>query len=425
MTIPLPPLVKGPEKRARFQAVWDQMCDPASLWDSKLPPLRDINATFGDLSTLPCIGRGRFGEVRVGSLPTIEQKYQQQLCAIKIVHKQSVLTTWQQLVIRAERDALLAFAACSDHSKPLWCSRLHYCIQDDLNLYFVMDFEPGGDLCSLIHSASPLTESVAAFYLAELALAIHTLHEGAGYAHRDIKPANIVFDQFGHTRLIDFGTARQISDSRLAHDLVGTPEYIAPEVYLCDSTHGYSHRCDWWSFGVCAYEILTGINPFRCVPESPAETKYKVINWRDTLRFPSVLSGSAQELLSAVLASEEQRMSFSHLRDLSFFECIDWGVLNTWHHTESDSVGLLNRLELAESPPQSRRCCYCWPQKPKKQNRVNIRRVDNFLTQELGLDGRPRAPWRPTFESSLDSRWFGNFADVKVPDFNTSFVESA
>ena len=62
----------------------------------------------------------------------------------------------------------------------------------------------------------------------------------------------------------------------IAHSLVGTPNYIAPEVL---EKKGYSQLCDWWSVGVILYEMLVGQPPF--LADNPAHTQYKVRpgNW--------------------------------------------------------------------------------------------------------------------------------------------------
>ena len=62
---------------------------------------------------------------------------------------------------------------------------------------------------------------------------------------------------------------------------MGTPDYIAPEVFM---QTGYGSACDWWSLGVILYERLIGYPPF--CSENPPETYRKVMNWRETLIFP-------------------------------------------------------------------------------------------------------------------------------------------
>ena len=68
---------------------------------------------------------------------------------------------------------------------------------------------------------------------------------------------------------------------QLAYSTVGTPDYIAPEVFL---NTGYTSSCDWWSLGVIMYEMLVGYPPF--CSETPQETYRKVMNWKETLVFP-------------------------------------------------------------------------------------------------------------------------------------------
>lgn len=68
----------------------------------------------------------------------------------------------------------------------------------------------------------------------------------------------------------------------LAYSTVGTPDYIAPEVFL---QTGYGPACDWWSLGVIMYEMLIGYPPF--CSENPQDTYRKVMNWRETLVFPA------------------------------------------------------------------------------------------------------------------------------------------
>ena len=63
----------------------------------------------------------------------------------------------------------------------------------------------------------------------------------------------------------------------MAYSTVGTPDYIAPEVF---SHNGYDKSCDWWSLGIIMFEMLIGYPPF-CA-ETPQETYRKVSVVRKT-----------------------------------------------------------------------------------------------------------------------------------------------
>ena len=76
--------------------------------------------------------------------------------------------------------------------------------QDSANLYIVMDYIPGGDMMGLLIKCGIFEEQLAQFYIAELILAIESVH-AMGFIHRDIKPDNILIDKDGHIKLTDFG----------------------------------------------------------------------------------------------------------------------------------------------------------------------------------------------------------------------------
>ena len=94
------------------------------------------------------------------------------------------------------------------------------------------------------------------FYLASLLIVLDYLSR-KGIAHRDLKPSNIMLDQNGYIKLIDFGTAKYITD--MTYTIIGTPHYIAPEVL---SGKGYSYTCDYWSIGIIMYYVYYGKLPF-------------------------------------------------------------------------------------------------------------------------------------------------------------------
>ena len=71
------------------------------------------------------------------------------------------------------------------------------------------------------------------------------------------------------------------SRRQLAYSTVGTPDYIAPEIF---TGKGYDYACDWWSVGTIMFECLIGWPPF-CAEES-TDTYRKIVDWPRHLHFP-------------------------------------------------------------------------------------------------------------------------------------------
>ncbi len=142
---------------------------------------------------LKVLGIGAFGEVNL----VRKRDDMQRLYAMKILHKSDVFNRNQAAHVKAERDIL----AEADNE---WVVKLYYSFQDEENLYFVMDYVPGGDLMNLLIKLQIFSEELSRFYIGELTCAIESVHN-LGFIHRDIKPDNILIDKYGHIKLTDFG----------------------------------------------------------------------------------------------------------------------------------------------------------------------------------------------------------------------------
>jgi serine/threonine protein kinase len=102
-------------------------------------------------------------------------------------------------------------------------------------------------------------EKKALFYSSCVLLALEHLHS-KGILYRDIKPENIILNDYGYPILTDFGLSKKLNTPRdRTNSCVGTPEYMAPEVFLMQ---GHGIEADYWSFGALLFELITGFQPF-------------------------------------------------------------------------------------------------------------------------------------------------------------------
>ena len=132
--------------------------------------------------------------------------------------------------------------------------------------YYVMPYVEGETLRSRLARSGrlPLRDAVA--ILRDVAKALSFAH-ARGIVHRDVKPENILLA--GSSAVVsDFGIAKAISVARTSADAgltqlgsaIGTPAYMAPEQASGDPAT--DHRADIYAWGVLAYELVTGTQPF-------------------------------------------------------------------------------------------------------------------------------------------------------------------
>eukprot|EP01064_Diplonema_japonicum_P017409 TRINITY_DN2553_c0_g1_i1.p1 TRINITY_DN2553_c0_g1~~TRINITY_DN2553_c0_g1_i1.p1 ORF type:complete len:608 (+),score=113.31 TRINITY_DN2553_c0_g1_i1:99-1922(+) len=267
----------------------------------KKPELQDF-----ELQTT--IGRGSFGKVM-----KVVHRLDGKTYALKTLAKDAILKDSIIDKVRGERQSL------ADISHP-FLSSLQYAFQTPDKLYLVMHYFPGGDLKFHLKSRNVFKEPMAAFYTAQLVMALGYLHSKS-ILYRDLKPANIVINSDGYAVLTDFGMAKRCARKRTS-SFCGTDIYMAPEII---AEREYGVAVDWWSLGILVYEMLVGKPPFDS--DDPCQL-YDMITDNE-VKYPSVLSPHARSFLQKTLCKDEQKRlcEMDEVQKQSFFSSIDFKKL--------------------------------------------------------------------------------------------------
>lgn len=290
----------------------------------------DTNKQFiapKDFDLLKVIGMGAFGKVL-----QVRNRHSSQIFAMKVISKRLIKRKGSYVEnILAERNILHKIA---NHP---FIVTMHASFQTREKLFIIMGFCAGGELFLKLGREGHFRERTAAFYLAEITLALEHLHS-INVLHRDLKPENILLGSDGHTMLTDFGLAKDFTGSgdnedERARTLCGTMEYMAPEMV---ARKWYGKGADFWSLGCIAYEMFSGDPPFSSKKGSK-DLFRKIMEER--IRMPDGASASACKLLKGLLNRDAgKRLGAARgtmlvlggvgaLKQQPFFAGLDWGKL--------------------------------------------------------------------------------------------------
>lgn len=292
-----------------------------------------------DFEPLRCLGKGTYGTVLLVKQRTTGRLYAQKQFkkASVVIHKKLVEQT------KTERQILESV------SRHPFVVNLYYAFQDHEKLYLILEYGQGGELFTHLNSNKMFSESTAAFYMAEMVLALTYLHKTLGVVYRDLKPENCLLDAQGHLLLTDFGLSKVAADDDdSCKSILGTVEYMAPEVV---QGLKYGKAVDWWSFGALGYDLMVGNPPFRGA--NSAIIQHSIVKQKVTM--PYFLSLEAKDLLARLLRKDPAKRLGSNMpKDLDtiknhrFFRKIDWKKLAA-REMEPPIQPLITDPELAEN----------------------------------------------------------------------------
>ena len=286
-------------------------------------------ACLADFDIVMPIGKGGMGKIFM-----VKSKMSGKVLAMKVQKVAQLLKS--KLLERARNEMRILLTL---HHPFL--VRMHYCFVDNNQLCMLLDFCAGGDFFHFTRKLKTrhIHHMAAGFYIGEVVLALEYLHKNQ-IIHRDLKPENILMNHDGHLKVTDFGLSRMNVTSSYGHEgdqgraesLVGTRDYVSPEVVLRKS---YGLAIDWWAVGVLLYEMLVGRPPFDGRVAGPANARSNVFTkivsekhqWPAHIPLVPEVKDLADRLLSK---SPEDRPQAAEVKEHPFFVEVfgmDWEAL--------------------------------------------------------------------------------------------------
>ncbi|KAF7709871.1 serine/threonine-protein kinase 17B [Silurus meridionalis] len=138
---------------------------------------------------------------------------------------------------------------------------LHAAYENEHDIVLLLEYAAGGEIFDHCVSDELLSEGQIVRLIRQILEGVNLLHQ-TNVVHLDLKPQNILLtslNPLGDIKIVDFGLARRLGSVGELREIVGTPEYVAPEILNYEPI---TTATDLWSVGVITYMLITGESPF-------------------------------------------------------------------------------------------------------------------------------------------------------------------
>ncbi|MCB0283285.1 MAG: serine/threonine protein kinase [Calditrichaeota bacterium] len=226
----------------------------------------------------------------------------------------------REIVARFKKEALISASFTQENVLAIYDF-----IYSNRSYYLVMEYVDGEDLRTIIDHMSPLPVHIAVLVILEIARGLEYTHN-QNIIHRDIKPSNILISHEGNVKLIDFGVAKDDTNTQLTVTglIVGTPSYMSPE-----QAHGdaLSPQSDLYALGILLYEMLTGLKPFYGSNNTEILAKIVRSKYTPAHRINPEISFRLRRVMRKMLKKERHKRyknAAALIHDLE--KCIPWQI---------------------------------------------------------------------------------------------------
>jgi len=227
--------------------------------------------------------------------------------------------------------------------------------QNDI-FFIVMEYVSGATLEQIIETEGALELSRGLDYICQICNAVDHAH-AQGVLHRDLRPGNVLVSRTGLLKVADFGTARFLEIAAHGSTVIGSPAYMAPEVF--DGKAVFAS--DIYSLGCTMYQILTGSAPY--TPPAPKELD-KLMSGElvsaPRLKNPNIPTRVSEIIMRAMAPniSERYKQANDVLTDLLDGRP-EKSVRRTHSNQTSNNEKPLSVSSHASDTPQPRFCWHC------------------------------------------------------------------
>ena len=392
-----------------------------------------------DFKLIKEIGKGAFGKVYL-----VKKKGSQILFAMKVIKFKEDID--QKFIENLQNEVNILGVIDGKFLAKAYFSFLENCC-----LFIVMEYMMGGDMRKFLDSWTYLEKEEAQYVMASLILGVKELHSKK-VIHRDLKPGNMLLNEKGQIKIADFGLSefhkemvnqknkklvkldtsffkseatpnnykvgapsnnikinynnklknsvirtmsRRILNNFPKQRIVGTPDYIAPEVLEKKKIKEENMEAiDWWSVGCLMYEFLVGVAPFssgRSIEEVFDNIKNNKIIWPEIGYSDGMMEPDVKDLICKFLERDVKKRWGQHnldeIKKHKFFEGLNWDKIEEMRSPIDINLTEVNKRSFFKAHQNKKSMYFNFGHDNKKigKNKLNRKLKDTFNLNRIDL----------------------------------------